>query len=147
MIWILDPSVAVRWFIEDETHERADDVLTRVIDNPRQFAVPELFAFEVFTVLERLHSEGLQTFNRGIVPLLEGGILRHPMTIDLAEKADRFVQKGLTGYDACYAALALDLKGCWITFDDKAHRRIETLGVSCSLAAGLPPNWHDDQSA
>ena len=38
-------------------------------------------------------------------------MLRHPMTDGLAVKANRFVKKGLTGYDACYAALALDLKG------------------------------------
>jgi ATP/maltotriose-dependent transcriptional regulator MalT len=29
------------------------------------------------------------------------------MTEELAVKANRFVKKGLTGYDACYAALAL----------------------------------------
>jgi predicted nucleic acid-binding protein len=143
-MWVLDASVAVRWFLEEETHELADAVLERVVENPRKFAVPELFGFEVFAVLERLHPKGLDTFVRGILPLLEGGVLRHPMTKDLAEKADRFVQKGLTGYDASYAALALDLGGCWITFDEKAHRRIEADGVSVSLAAGLPPNWHED---
>lgn len=144
MIWVLDASVAVRWFLAEETHELAEEVLESVVENPRKFAVPELFAFEVFAVLERLHPLGLDTFCRGIAPLLEGGILRHPMTVDLAQKADRFIREGLTGYDACYAALAHDLEGCWITFDEKAHRKIAKHGISHSLATGLPSSWQED---
>jgi predicted nucleic acid-binding protein len=48
---------------------------------------------------------------------------------------------GLTGYDACYAALAKDLKGLWLTFDHKAHRILEREKVSCLLADSLPKNW------
>jgi predicted nucleic acid-binding protein len=63
------------------------------------------------------------------------------MTEELAVKANRFVKKGLTGYDACYAALASDLKGCWLTFDKKAHKRIATEKMSCLLSEALPDNW------
>ena len=81
-------------------------VLEKVIDRPERFAVPELFAFEVFSVLQRIHPNGLETFRKGIMPLLQGGIFRQPMTEDIALIANRFVKLGLTGYDACYAALA-----------------------------------------
>jgi predicted nucleic acid-binding protein len=47
----------------------------------------------------------------------------------------------LRGYDACYAALAKDLKGCWLTFDGKAHRCIQQLRLSCDLSEQLPPGW------
>lgn len=60
------------------------------------------------------------------------------MTEELAVKANRYVKKGLTGYDACYAALALDLKGCWLTFDEKAQKLIEKDKISCLLSEGLP---------
>ena len=116
MIWVVDASVALRWFLEDEAHAYADEVLEAVVEDPRRFTVPELFAFEVYAVLQRLHPDGLQVFRKGILPVLQGGVLRHPMTEELAVKANRFVKKGLSGYDACYAALALDLKGCWLTF-------------------------------
>ena len=141
MIWIIDASVALRWFLEEEAHEYADEVLKKVVEDPRRFAVPELFAFEVYAVLQRLHSNGLRVFRQGIIPLLQGGVLRHPMTEELAVKANRFIKKGLTGYDACYAALALDLKGCWLTFDKKAHKRVETEKMSCLLSERLPNNW------
>lgn len=141
MIWIVDASVAVRWYLEEEAHYVADEVLRRIVEEPRRFTVPELFAFEVYAVLQRLHPHGLLAFRKGVIPLLQGGMLRHPMTDGLAVKANRFVKKGLTGYDACYAALALDLKGCWLTYDKKAHQRIEMEGVSCLLSKGLPENW------
>jgi predicted nucleic acid-binding protein len=141
MIWVIDASVALRWYLEEEADDRADEVLQAVIDVPRRFAVPELFAFEVFAVLQRLHPDGLMAFQEGIIPLLQGGLLRHPMTTELASKADRFVEKGLTGCDACYAALALDMKGRWLTFDRKAHQMIKKFNVSCLLSEGLPDNW------
>lgn len=141
MIWIIDASVALRWYIEDEAHDCAEEVLRAVVEDPRRFAVPELFAFEVFSVLQRLHPDGLQAFRKGIIPILQGGILRHPMTDELAVKANRFVKKGLTGYDACYAALALDLKSRWLTFDKKAHQLINNNKISCLLSDGLPKAW------
>lgn len=141
MIWVVDASVAVRWYLQEEIHPLAERVLERVIDEPSRFAVPELFAFEVYAVLQRLHPHGLRTFRQGVLPLIQGGMLRHPMTEDLAVKADRFVTMGLTGYDACYAALALDLKGCWLTFDKQAHQAIVGEKLSCLLSEGLPKSW------
>jgi len=141
MIWVIDASVALRWYLEDEAHDCADEVLKAIVEDPCRFTVPELFAFEVYAVFQRLHPNGLQAFRKGIIPILQGGILRHPMTDDLAVRASRFVKKGLTGYDACYAALALDLKGCWLTFDKKAHEVIKKDRVSCLLSEGMPEEW------
>lgn len=141
MIWVLDASVAVRWFLSDESHPHADSVLAGLVARPGRFAVPELFAYEVFAVLQRLHPDALAVFRQAILPLLHSGLLRHPMTESLAVMADAFVKKGLTGYDACYAALAKDLKGCWLTFDAKAHRCIEQFHLSCDLSKQLPPDW------
>jgi predicted nucleic acid-binding protein len=141
MIWIIDASIAVRWFIEEEAHARADEVLEKVIDRPERFAVPEVFAFEVFSVLQRIHPSGLEAFRKGIMPLLQGGIFRQPMTESLAVKANSFVNLGLTGYDACYAALARDLKGVWLTFDEQAHSLIQKEKISCLLEEEMPQSW------
>jgi len=141
MIWIIDASVAVRWFIEEEAHAHADEVLEKVIDEPERFAVPELFAFEVFSVLQRIHPNGLEAFRKGIMPLLQGGIFRQPMTESLAIKANSFAKLGLTGYDACYAALARDLKGMWLTFDEQAHSLIQKEKMSFFLDKRMPPSW------
>ncbi len=141
MIWVLDASVAVRWFVIEEADAVADSVLKEVISHPGIFAVPELFAFEVLAVLCRTHPKGASVFREGILPLLAGGILRTPLTESLALQAERFLRLGLTGYDACYAALAGDLQGVWLTYDRKAHSRIRRQGVSHLLSNGLPRNW------
>jgi hypothetical protein len=63
------------------------------------------------------------------------------MTESLAVHAGPYLKLGLTGYDACYAAMAKDLQGVWLTYDGKAHRRIRRQGISHLLLDGLPPNW------
>jgi predicted nucleic acid-binding protein len=143
MIWVIDASVALRWFLEEETHPISDQILEMVIGQPEHFAVPELFAFEMFSVLQRLHPSGLEAFQKGVVPLIQGGLFRQPMTEKLAILADHYVRMGLTGYDACYIALAKELKSLWLTFDQKAHRAIEGENISFFLEKGLPPNWPD----
>jgi len=141
MIWVIDASVAVKWLLKTESHPSAWRVLEKLVDNPAAFAVPELFAFEVFSVLQRVHPEGADAFHQGVMPLLEGGIYRQPMTGALAARAAFFVRQGLTGYDACYAALAEELQTKWLTFDVKAHRAIASLGVSLNLVEALPKGW------
>jgi predicted nucleic acid-binding protein len=141
MIWVIDASIALRWFIEDEKHPNSDAVLGKVIHAPGNFAVPELFAFEVYSVLLRVHPNGLAAFRKGIIPILQLGIFRQPMTEKIAVKANYFVQLGLTGYDACYAALARDLKGTWLTFDSKAHQLIQKENISCLLDDEMPAHW------
>ena len=116
-------------------------VLEKIVYDPDSFAVPELFAFEVFSVLHRLHPNGLQAFKMGIIPILQLGIFRQPMTERLAVKANYFVKLGLTGYDACYAALARDLGAIWLTFDKKAHRLIKKEKISCFIEDSMPDNW------
>ena len=117
MIWVIDSSVAVRWFLKTERHPHADAVMERVVRQTGQFMAPELFAFEVYAVLCRLHPKGSEVFIEGMMPILEGGILRQPMTGNLARNASFYVGKGFTGYDACYAALAKEIGGLWLTFD------------------------------
>ncbi len=141
MIWIIDASVAIRWMIEDETHPNAEKILTKVVENPELFAVPELFGFEVFSVLQRIHPDGMNAFTKGIIPILQSGIFRQPMTEDLALTADRYIKSGLTGYDACYAALAKNLDGKWLTFDQKAHKQIQKYNISCLIEEKMPTEW------
>jgi len=141
MIWVIDASVAVRWFLAEEADSASDSVLRKVIDKPEVFAVPELFSFEVLAVLCRIHPRGTSVFCDGLLPLLSAGVLRHPMTQSLAMHAKPFVAQGLTAYDACYAALAHELRGLWLTYDTEAHKRIRRQRVSHLLTEGLPKDW------
>jgi predicted nucleic acid-binding protein len=141
MIWVIDASVAIRWLLEDESHPNADAVLTKVVHSPESFVVPELFGFEVFSVIQRLHPDGMNAYTQAIIPILQSGILRQPMTEELAIAAVPFIQSGLTGYDACYAAMAKMVAGKWLTFDKRAHSLIKRHRVSCCLDRNMPKDW------
>ncbi len=141
MKFVIDASVAVRWYVLEESDARADAVLERVLSEPTLFAVPELFVFEVLAVLGRVHPRPLDTYRDAVLPVMEGGVFRHPMTSTLAEQSARFLPHGLTGYDACYAGLAAELGAQWITFDRRAHERIDRENLSTYLGDGLPPGW------
>ncbi len=141
MIWVIDASVAVRWFLKNESHPHADAVLRVLVDSPEDFAVPELFSFEVYAVLTRTHPKGGDVFVRAMLPILNGGLYRQPMTETLAARASRFAAKGLTGYDACYASLATEVKGVWLTFDKKAHNCLAKERISHLLSNRLPADW------
>lgn len=141
MIWVIDASVAVRWFLANEAEPSADAVLREVIQRPEAFAVPELFAFEVLAVLCRTHPRAVEVFRDGLMPVLAAGVLRQPMTRELAGQAEPFVKLGLTAYDACYVALARELGGLWLTYDERAHRQLRRQRVSHLMTEGLPPDW------
>jgi predicted nucleic acid-binding protein len=138
---VIDASVAVRWFLAEESTEVAGAVLERVTREPELFAVPELFFFEVLAVLGRVHPRAVAAYLDGFLPVVEASVFRHPMTASLADQSAPFVEMGLTGCDACYAGLAAELGAKWITFDGQAHGRISTAGVSADLNEGLPPGW------
>jgi hypothetical protein len=109
--------------------------------NLRYIIAGVIFSGEVFSVLCRVHPRGRDVFIEGVLPLIQGGVIRQPMTGQLADDAARFVAIGLTGYDACYAATARQLRGLWLTFDARAHRLIAGEGVSHNLAKGPPAGW------
>jgi predicted nucleic acid-binding protein len=141
MKFVIDASVAVKWYIIEEVDEIAEEVLRRVISEPELFAVPEMFFFEVLAVLARTHPRPFETYRDAFLPIGEAGLFRHPMTSTLAKRSCQFLTSGLTGYDACYAGLAAELGARWITFDSRAHQLIASHQVSYDLGEGLPPGW------
>lgn len=141
MRYVLDASVALRWYLREERSESAEAVRLRLIEEPALFAVPELFGYEVFSVLFRAHPHPWKTFRDGVLPLLQSGLLRYPLTEAVARRGARLVGLGLTGCDAPYAALAEELGARWLTFDAGAHARIAAEGLSFDLSLGLPEGW------
>ena len=66
------------------------------------------------------------------------------MTDRLGAGAMKCVNLGLTGYDACYVALASSLGGLWLTFDGKEHRQLADPGLSVDLEADIP-HWKNEE--
>lgn len=133
MRYVIDASVALRWFIKECEHPNALSVLEAVVDEPCLFAVPELFAYEVLSVLYRHHPHASTVYAHDVDRILSSGLLRYPMTGQIYNRAERFITIGLTGYDAAYVALAEELEGVWLTFDSAAHNMIKSYKLSIDL--------------
>lgn len=141
-MWIIDASVALRWFLKEEKHENAEVIKSQIVKSPEEFAVPELFTFEVFSVLFRLHPSPVQVFSEGLLSLLNLGVLRVPMSLSMTKQAGIYAAYGLSGYDACYAALAKELNGKWLTYDKKAFEKIKDEKIAINLWKKFPDRFN-----
>lgn len=132
MIWIPDVSIAIRWFAPDgdagDAH--AEAVLRRIAAGPGAFVVPELFFHELLAVLcRRLRQVG--DVVRAMDRATRLGVRRVRLDDRLVRRAARIAfDHRVTGYDACYVALAWELDGKWLTFDSEAHGRVAAMGCS-----------------
>jgi predicted nucleic acid-binding protein len=133
MTYVLDASVALKWYLPGRGEDRADRVLQLLLEKPGQFTVPELFLYEVLTVLHRHHPRAHDIYSRHVDRIVRSGVLRYPLTPGIVERIPFFIGKGLTGYDAAYAALAQEMGGVWLTFDTRAHDLIADERISVDL--------------
>lgn len=125
-IHVIDASVAIKWFVNEEQGKiTALEVLEQIKGSPRNFAVPELFFYEMLAVLTKLlkNPTAVKEFlnilqNLGMERVGNGRVLLETAT-EIA------VTHKLTGYDAIYAACAKLIHGTWITFDQQAAKKVK----------------------
>jgi predicted nucleic acid-binding protein len=131
---IIDASVALKWFVvEPVGQEEADQILSEIEQNPRVFAVPELFFAEMLHVLCRVLKDRRKVSEA--LDILENlGFARVGLGHELLDLAVSIAMEyKLSGYDAIYAATAQLTKGQWYTFDREAHKNIAKLNLSIAL--------------
>jgi len=133
-IQVLDASVLVKWFVEEDGRDEALAILDRVVAQPRRFAVPALAWYELTHVLLRVTKKAETTLGRlekvmhlG-VPCFSATPARCSAAMQLAARTK------LSGYDAHYVILAEELEGCWVTFDAKAARSVKPRTLVLCLA-------------
>lgn len=134
-IEIIDASVAVKWFVDGEGGASgALAILDRIEANPREFAVPELFFNEILAVLcRRIREEARVRRTLEILQNLGWRRLGNGSEL-LAAAVNLAKERGLSGYDAIYAACAKLTGGVWLTADERAHKKITSLRISRFVA-------------
>lgn len=125
---VVDASVAVKWFTDDEPlAAEAQTILEAIQEKPRDFAVPELFMNEVLAVLARSPGATGRQVGEALGLIEALGLHRVANGHELLATAARLaVDWGLSGYDATYVALASLLGGTWLTADERAAKRVRT---------------------
>lgn len=125
---VVDASIAIKLFIEQEDSDLAESLLLRLSGNPpARFAVPDLFYVECanvfwkyvqqvgFPVVQAQSSlQRLKALNLQVYPLSE-----------LVEEAlDVAIAYRISVYDACYVVLSLYVQCPLITADRKLLRSL-----------------------
>ena len=55
-IKVVDASVGIKWIVEESGSDEALQILAEVLEFPQDFAVPELFYWEITHVYHKNHS-------------------------------------------------------------------------------------------
>ena len=124
-IVVPDASVVVKWFIEDEYTDKADELRRDYVDQLIDIAVPELIYYEVLNALRYSGVFGEDELTT-IGEVLQGfQFLELPLKGEfLRETIRRALKHGITIYDACYIAVASIEKGTLYTADEKLLEKL-----------------------
>src|SRR5436305_1961225 len=125
-ICVVDASVALKLFFDKPRSQQVETLFERLDTDPRaRFYVPDLFFAEcanVFATVARHKGYTAKEARDDMVEMRALGLQVIP-TGDLAVQAlDIALNHRVSGYDACYVALAGRVKAPLITADEKLVR-------------------------
>ncbi len=114
---VLDASVIVKWFIEEELSEKALEVRERILEGSYEVYEPELMFLEVLNALKRKNYENIREAAKALILF---GFKVIPITLNLLLTAVKITKEtNLTVYDSIYLAIAKETSSILITADDK----------------------------
>jgi len=123
---VVDASIVVKWFVEEEGSDKALRLRDKYIDGEISIIAPELIIFEVLNALyyKRLFSESEM---KEISEALEAySFTLYSLKGEYAEKTiETAVENGITIYDASYVALAMIRDTYLYTADEKLIEKLK----------------------
>lgn len=128
--YVVDASVGIKLFVEEEFSERANALFSHLASEPHaDLYVPDLFYIECTNILlkyTRRFGRSLKDSQADVADL-KLLALKVTSTADLMEDALLLASStNLTAYDACYAVLAQKLEIPLITADEPLAQAIES---------------------
>ena len=118
MTWIVDASVATKWFVREDLHAEALLLLAR----PERLAAPDLIVAEIGNIawkkclrgeITRVQAEAMAAGISGFITVLESMSALAERALDLAFELNHPV------YDCLYLACAESLGGTLVTADTR----------------------------
>lgn len=121
---VLDTSIVVKWYVEEEKSEKARQILSEYQKNKLAVVVPEIITLELANALyfgadfkSEILSETLSSFYALNIPHI-------PITMDLLLPSTDLMEKyNIAIYDALFIALSEKEKATLITADKKHHQK------------------------
>jgi predicted nucleic acid-binding protein len=139
---VVDASVGVKLFLNEESSDLAQELFEQLlVDDDLEFYVPDLFFIECADVLwksARARRISTRDALRAAADLQRLALVSLP-TREFARPALNIAATlGVTAYDACYLAVAEELRAPLVTADDALCRTARKARHAAYLLADLP---------
>ena len=133
--YVLDASVGIKLFIEEEDSDRVDALFQQFADDPAaRLHVPTLFYTECTNILWKVVRRGersatdVQSDVRDLLSLALNRIDTVPLLPEILRLA---CKRDITVYDATYVVTAQSLDSKLVTADERLYRKLE--GVKAKI--------------
>lgn len=127
-MYVLDASVILKWFIEENDSEKARAILNRYIKGDFIIVVPDFLLYEVANVLKYSGAFTEKEIIEAVTSLYDLDIKIISSLPDVIKTMIKLTfQKGITSYDAIYLALAIELQVPFITADVRLYQKVSDI--------------------
>ena len=127
---VVDSSVVVKWFIEEEYSKEALTIRDSFVEGLIEIIAPSLLNFEVLNALKYSGAFGEDELKEVARILRDYQFAVYELSGDYAEKTVEIaMRKGITIYDASYTALAVTERTNLYTADERLLAKTRDLNV------------------
>lgn len=134
---VIDASAAAKWFLREEGSEDMRAVRGLILEGALTALAPDLMLAELANVLRFAKGVGSEDVANAVRATLAIGVEVRSFA-DLVEAAARIAfEKGLTMYDAAYAALAEGEGARLVTYDRELLGKLEYAATAGDLLRSL----------
>lgn len=138
--YILEASVAVKWFILEEYSREAALLRETYVEGVIDLVAPSLLPYEVLNALKHSAAFGEEELKEIAKTLEDLQITYYHLEGELALKAvETAMRKGITIYDAAYVALAQHLGAKLYTADERLLRKMGESPIIEHIMKFKPP--------
>jgi predicted nucleic acid-binding protein len=120
MIVVVDASIVVKWFVEEENSDKAIRIRDKYVEGEVRLIAPEIIKFEVLNALyyKKLFSEDeMEEISEALDSYLFD---LYPLKGEYAKKTvETAFRNNITIYDASYISLAIMKNAYFYTADEK----------------------------
>ena len=139
MIYVLDASVLVKWFVEEPDTPQALSLKTAHLEGACETASLDFVLLEVANALQRSKGFSLAEITRCCDELYALDLDLVALLPDVVHAAVELAARwNVTVYDAAYVALARELDAPLITADQALHAAVTSLRCSTLLTEFTP---------
>ena len=128
MLLVLDTSIVLKWYKEEEYTEIALKIKKDFVEGLNEIIVPDLVLYEMANVLRFTDGFNERLIKKSLESFIDLGIDTVIPTIEMISLATKLSYKyKITVYDAIFIALSKIINGIFVTADKKLYEKVKEL--------------------